>query len=527
MKKQYQSTLAFSITAFLLTACGGGSNSSEAAPQPKPPSITASIADHDNNFAWELNENINIKLLDQNNQPVAIKSCKTDDVVRLTIAENCTNLTVHRLGGTAITVTGANDLTTKLTINGVPTSSPLQLSASGTNPFHQVVTADRKILAWGDNSSGLLANRYPLSHGLIQYPQTIIKDQNANPLTDIYQVVSSFCTSYALNSKGQVYGWGRVYDAGSVDLVSLPTLVNDNSGRQPLKNIVRLAISGSIEDAAGGVLGITDEGKLMQMGFSHRSQPTGLVLDDRGAELTNIRAIALTSNVAYAVNVQGQVYRWKLNPFTSRDFTMVKDLDGNLITGVTKIVTRGDHTLALTKQGQVYVWDTISSFHLADQRFDDTHYSMEISDKIRSGEHQLTQPVQYQGQALSNIKDIGVTFTNSYAVSQSGQVYVWGQDNKGLLGQGIDDSNRNGTKKPILVIDENKQDSLSNVIAITTANDAVLALKQDGTLVGWGSNNYGLLTQDNPNQTFSYPVVIQSTKGQALKLDVAKYTQLN
>ena len=71
--KQHQSILAFSITTLLLTACGGG-NSSEAAPQPKPPSITASIVDHDNNFAWELNENINIKLVDQDNQPVAINS---------------------------------------------------------------------------------------------------------------------------------------------------------------------------------------------------------------------------------------------------------------------------------------------------------------------------------------------------------------------------------------------------------------------------------------------------------------------
>ena len=88
---------------------------------------------------------------------------------------------------------------------------------------------------------------------------------------------------------------------------------------------------------------------------------------------------------------------------------------------------------------------------------------------------------------LTNIKSIAGGLIHSLSLSNDGNVYSWGRNNYGQLGDGTTyDSN-----VPILI------ESLNSIIAISANNNYSLALKNDGTVWFWG----WLQTLDFPSET--------------------------
>ncbi|MGC7873064.1 cell wall-binding repeat-containing protein [Desulfosporosinus sp. SYSU MS00001] len=87
----------------------------------------------------------------------------------------------------------------------------------------------------------------------------------------------------------------------------------------------------------------------------------------------------------------------------------------------------------------------------------------------------------------------GVNF--ALAVDGDGNVWAWGNNSDGQLGQGKTDSS--STASPVQVKD------LTNIIAVSAGGAHALALKADGTVWAWGSNEEGQLgvDQDSPVTT--------------------------
>lgn len=533
-----KSLLAISITS-LLTACGGSNNdtSSSTVPNnsnpttpttpttPTAKSIKATLVNHGSDFTWEKGETISVNAVDQDNKAVTIKSCTSDDNTRLAVSEDCKALTVHRLGQSTLTVTDTNNLTTKITVNGVPARMPLAVNSSVNDLVH-VITPEGKLMVWGSNStSSRLATTTGKKPDFVQYPTQVIT-ADGSPLSDIYQVTDSNGTSFALDLKGRVYGWGLGVSGKTVSKgvnIYFPELMLDATANQPLANIVQIATS---DFAQGEAIGLTDEGKVMVWGFGLRRYPT-YINDANGQPLMNIKQIAMGgSNIddslltaLYAIDKDGQVYAFNLDinklPY---DIRLVKDKNGQPLRGVTKVVASSFHALALTQSGNVYAWGKPKE-HLGDEKL--------LNSTVQHINY--ANLVNIKGVPLTNIKDIGVNFGSSYAVTQSGNVYAWGNAPVGQLGDGANNPLGNATAIPTLVTSETGSGVLQNVIAITTANDAALALKTDGTIVGWGNNWHGLLTQTPPTsgQRYFSPVVIQANEGQPFKVDLSKYTQLN
>lgn len=542
MQKFNQTLLVVSITG-LLIACGGGGSSNPSPTQPNTPttpttptptnpttptnpsttkSIRASLANHSVNFTWEQGESVKVNAVDQDNKSVAVKSCTSDDNQRITVAADCSAIKVHRLGESTFTVTSADNLTSKVTVIGVPTNTPLAMTSAGGNIANRIVTAEGKIMTWGSDFGSQIATKNASSVDYLQYPDYVVT-ADGNVLSDIYQVAHGYATAFALNGKGQVYAWGRgvnQYTVSKKPNIYYPELVLDATGNAPVSNIVKIATN----QADGGALGLTDEGKVVVFGFSNPKYPQPVM--NNGVPLSDIKAIALGSvgvgegnmNFAYAVDSKGQVYSWKIDPnASSYTVNLVKDKNGNPLTGVTKVVAGSKHVLALTDKGQVYAWGE-SGEQLGDA-------SIPISSQFLG---YVTQ-VNIKGTPLANIKDIGINFSSSYAVTQSGNVYAWGFGATGELGDGPNHPLGNETATPTLVTSENGMGVLSNVVTVTSHDRGAIALKSDGSMVGWGNNWHGLLTQDNPESGKYYftPVVIQASKGQPLKVDLSKYTQLN
>jgi alpha-tubulin suppressor-like RCC1 family protein len=91
------------------------------------------------------------------------------------------------------------------------------------------------------------------------------------------------------------------------------------------------------------------------------------------------------------------------------------------------------------------------------------------------------EPIRVYG--LEEVKSIAAGISHSVALKKDGTVWTWGSNDKGQLGDGT----LNNREQPTAIA------GLKNVEAVAAGNAHVLVLKKDGTVWGWGSNNLGQL----------------------------------
>ena len=88
-------------------------------------------------------------------------------------------------------------------------------------------------------------------------------------------------------------------------------------------------------------------------------------------------------------------------------------------------------------------------------------------------------PVQVEN--LSNVIAITTGFNHTVALKSDGTVWAWGENQNGQLGDGTTSNMRSTPQKT--------QGPLADCVAIAAGSQHTLALKCDGTVWAWGSNN--------------------------------------
>ncbi|MBF0621606.1 MAG: peptidylprolyl isomerase [Magnetococcales bacterium] len=126
------------------------------------------------------------------------------------------------------------------------------------------------------------------------------------------------------------------------------------------------------------------------------------------------------------------------------------------------------HSLLLKEDGSVWVWGNNGIGQLG----------------LGSDEN-IYQPTRLW--SLSDIAAIDAGDYFSAALDSAGYVWSWGHNQYGQLGLGSDVSKK---------LTPSKISTLSGVQAISVGSNYMLALKQDGTVWGWGRNDQGQLGQD-------------------------------
>ena len=194
--------------------------------------------------------------------------------------------------------------------------------------------------------------------------------------------------------------------------------------------------------------------------------------------MENVATVSLGRNFSAAIKNDDSLWIWGNNTYgqlgngtTESSNEPVKVLDN-----VEKIATGFTHCLALKKDGTLWVWGSNEYGELG----------------IGNNNVSLT-PVQNDNIG-NEIKDIAAGGRTSAAIMNNGDLYIWGINNYGQLGDGSTTNQSRPSRK------------MKGVKQVALSGSHTLALKNDGTLWTWG---HGALGDHSTIYTRTTPVDIQ------------------
>ncbi len=170
---------------------------------------------------------------------------------------------------------------------------------------------------------------------------------------------------------------------------------------------------------------------------------------------------------------------------TGHSTTVAVPIPTRLPAGAVAISTGADYALAVTSSGQVWAWGGNDYGQLGDGT---------TSPRLR--------PVQVKLPGGVRIASVVAAVYHSVAVSTSGQVFAWGRNHFGQLGDGTRTDRRAPVRIAVPAI----------VTQVGTARDHSVARCSNGTAFAWGINNAGQLGDGTTTSRLS-PVRVQLPSG--------------
>ena len=247
--------------------------------------------------------------------------------------------------------------------------------------------------------------------------------------------------------------------------------------------------------AADGSVWAWGRNFLSQLGDGTASNQTTPV---RISALTGARSIAVGESHSLAILADGTVWAWGDNTYgqvgdgtTTNRSTPVQIAS---LTGARMIAAGGNFSMAIKQDGTVWAWGENFYGQLGDGTTTERHAPVQIA-------------------ALSGARTLSLGQYNAFAIKADGTVWSWGIDTAGQLG----DAGSTDQHSPIQIA------ALTGARSISMGGSHGLAIMADGTVNVWGSNGWGQKGDGSQGPTVFAPTAIPSLAG-ARAVD-AGYTQ--
>ncbi|WP_339250843.1 fibronectin type III domain-containing protein [Paenibacillus sp. FSL P2-0136] len=366
-------------------------------------------------------------------------------------------------------------------INQFGTSALIRWSAgsdslSGVNEYE--ILNGEELLGITKNQQIKLENLRPNE----KYSITVVTIDNAGNVSEetipLVFFTSSIAVSgyrdhnFALNNKGQVWGWG-LNNKGQLGDGTLTT-----------RNIAtRISALDSFSMISSGLtqnIGLRADGSVWTWGQSSYGNNLSL---QPVTGLDHIVSISSGLGHFVALKEDGTVWTWGNNGFGQLGIgTINSSATPVQVSGLYSVVSIAGgyyNTMALKEDGTVWIWGD---------------GSRGILGYLPTAEYKQLTPLQVQG--LENIIQIDFSYMHGAALKKDGTVWTWGFNAYGQLGNG------STYDAPVPA----KVQNLSNIIKISSSYAHNLALTGEGKVWSWGDNAHGELGDGTVVQNRLVPV---------------------
>ena len=337
-------------------------------------------------------------------------------------------------------------------------------SASSANPG--------TLYTWAFNGSGELGNGSTTNNSA---PQQISLAPGITPVA----ISGAYASDYAIGSDGNLYAWGGNNDGqlgnGSTTDATSPEKIILAPGVTPA------AIAGGGYESAYAIgsdgnlyaWGDNAEGELGDGSTTNATSPEKIILAP-GVTPAAIAGGGYES--AYAIGSDGNLTRGLDNDHQLGDGTGTNRSTPEKITlapGVmpTVIAAGNGDAYAIGSDGNLYAWGSDSEGSLGDGATS----SKSTPERIALAPGVMPTAIAANG------------FGSAYAIGSNGELYGWGDEADGLLGNGQINTAAQTTPIPITLAPG------ITPTAIAAGYESAFAIGSDGNLYGWGLDSYGAL----------------------------------
>ncbi len=351
---------------------------------------------------------------------------------------------------------------------------------------------DGMLLGWGYNNYGELGDGTEKKRLI---PVEVKGPGGKGNLEGIAAIAAGGAHTLALKKDGTVWAWGR-NNKGQLgddtdDDRKTPVQVKGPGGKKNLEGIISIA-AGELHTIA-----VKNDGSVWGWGYNNdwqlgdgtsKKRLTPVQVKGPGGQgfLEGIVAVAAGSTHTLALKKDGTVWAWGNNDKgqlgddtgdSSKTPVLVKGLKG-----VIAIAAGSTHSLAVKADGTLWAWGNNVSGQLGDKG---------ITNRLA--------PVWVK--SIAGVTTVAAGENHSIALKADGTVWTWGSNSAGQLG--INEGTSTMRLVPVFV------DGLSGITAIGAGYNHSFALKSDGTIWAWGSNNKGQLG-DNSKDDRMVPVPVSN-----------------
>ena len=286
---------------------------------------------------------------------------------------------------------------------------------------------------------------------------------------DVVSIATGSSHSAAVTKDGTLYMWGANNNHCLGDNVTTtahsPIKVSGSNSLIP-ENSVKSVSLGYQHTAV-----ILTDGSLYTWGYNNCGQlgngNTGSTYLPQKI-MENVKSVSLSYSHSAAITTDGSLYMWGSNDngqlgngTTNNSSSPIKIMDN------VKSVSLGyAHSAAVTEDGVLYVWGFGTHGQIGNNTYSDNYRA-----------HTELSPVKI----MENVASVSLGNHHSAAITTDGNLYVWGHNYYGQIGDGTT------TRRTYPVKIAN------NIAKVSLGEETTFAFTNDGALYGWGYNNYGQL----------------------------------